>query len=304
MPNPADIHVDAPLSNFALSYKADGFVGYDVAPVVGVQKESDKYYIFGESQEHTTPGNFVRADGTKANEIRFDVTSSDYSCVEYANRYFISDRKVRNADPQVNLAMIGTELMKRKLDLAKEIRLQDLLQGTGGSISGAAPSVKWDTSSCDIEGDINTARQTIIKATGVKPNFMLMSREVHDALYVSIKDNYNSNLTVGDRLQFGALPPVLWGLRVIVADAVKNSSNPGQTVSNGFVWNDTVVIGYIEPSVSLQTMSLIYTFQVLAPAVIRYRDEERRGEFVELSLLEVEKVVCASCGYRITEVLT
>ena len=123
-------------------------------------------------------------------------------------------------------------------------------------------------------------------------------------MYVAIKDNYNSNLTVADRLSIGALPPVLWGLRVIVADAVKNAANPGQTVDNDFLWNDTVVIGYIEPSVSLESFSLIYTFQVLAPSVVRYRDEERRGEFVELSLLEVEKVVCASCGYRLTSVLT
>lgn len=304
MPNPANIHIDAPLSQFALAYKQTGFVGYDVSPVVRVAKESDYYYIFGSSYEHTTPGNFVRADGAPANEIRFSVSNTTYTCEEYSARYFLSDRKQRNADPQVRLDMIGTQLLKQKLDLAKEVRLQDLLQGTGGSISGATPGTKWDVTGADIEGDINTARQTIMKATGVQPNFMLMSREVHDALYVAIKDFHNSNLTVADRLSFGSLPPNLWGLRVIVADAIKNASNPGQTASNGFLWNDTVVLGYIEPSPSLETMSLIYTFQVQAPSVIRYRDEERRGEYIELSLLETEKVVCASAGYRITDVLT
>lgn len=304
MPNPADIHVDAVLSNFAMQYKSVQLLGYEVAPVVRVAKESDKYYIFGTNQEHITPGNFVRAEGAKAAEVRFDVTTSSYSCEELAVRYFLSDRRIRNSDAPVQIRMRATELLRQKLDLAKELRVQDLLQGTGGSISGATPSTRWDQASCDIEGDINAARHLIVKATGVEPNTLIISREVADQLVITLKDIKAPYHSVQEQLSFVGLPPNLFGLRLVVGRGVKNTANPGQTVSNSFIWNDTAVVCYIEPSVSLDVMSTLYTFQSQAPVVTSWRDEERAGDWIQLSVVETEKVVCASCAYRITDVLT
>ena len=50
MPNPTarDIHVNAPLTNISIAFlqTADTFVASKVFPMVGVSKQSDRYYTY------------------------------------------------------------------------------------------------------------------------------------------------------------------------------------------------------------------------------------------------------------------
>ena len=304
MPNPKDIHVDVPLSNFAVEYKVPNLLGYAVAPIVSVKKESDKYMIFGSYRENLTPGNFVRADGAPSVEVRWDLTSSDYTCEEYGLKAFISRRSLENADDVVQLRQRTVQLLQEKLALAKEMRVAALLQGSSGGFTAATPSTKWDASGADIEADLNTARHAIVKACGVEANTLIISRETADKLVISIKEILTTSLNVSDRLGFVALPNKLFGLNVLVGSGLKNTATPGQTVVPAFIWTDTATVAYVEPSPSLQAMSALYTFQSRPAVVKAWYDDIRDGEYIELGLNEVEKVVATGSAYRLTDVLT
>ena len=51
IPAPNDIHLDIPLTNFALKYASLEYLAYQIAPAVQVVNESDKYYIFNAARE-------------------------------------------------------------------------------------------------------------------------------------------------------------------------------------------------------------------------------------------------------------
>ena len=42
----SDVHIDAALSNMAVSYKNGNYIAEDIFPSVPVTKQSDKYYVW------------------------------------------------------------------------------------------------------------------------------------------------------------------------------------------------------------------------------------------------------------------
>jgi len=62
-------HLDAALTNFAKKFEQNGLIADQLAPALGVGRQTDKYYIMGrESQELTEKQ--LRATGAAAEAIR------------------------------------------------------------------------------------------------------------------------------------------------------------------------------------------------------------------------------------------
>ncbi len=67
MPDPANVHIDQALTNFAISYRNLAMVASEILPIVPVIKESDKYYKFG--REELRDIDSARAVGAEAKEV-------------------------------------------------------------------------------------------------------------------------------------------------------------------------------------------------------------------------------------------
>jgi hypothetical protein len=306
MPKRADVHVSTPLTNLAIKYRNLAFVADILLPVVQVAKESDKYYIF--SREEMREMDTHRAIGAPANEADWDVSTGTYSCEEYALKKLVADRIVRNADAPIRPKITTSQKLLKWLMLGYEKRVRDLI--TGGSLTHANPSPKWDGTSPTIEADIDTAKATIRLNAGVEPNILCMNDQVKDVVK---KDSTVRNLirytiqgSGGQELLVnGDLPPILWGLKVVLAMSAEDTSKKGAAAAYSRIWPDDVLIAYSEPSPSLEALSLGYTFRTTNGVIVKtWRDDERDGEMIQPSIIQDEKLVATAAGYLLDDVLT
>jgi len=302
MPEVSSVHVSVPLSNIAIKYKNPAFVAELIAPVVPVNKESDKYYIFG--KEELRDKNTLRAAGAEANEIEWDVTPATYSAEEYALKYLLPDRVRDNADVAVQPRITTTEKLTKWIRLGYEKRVQAIAQNPANVGGTATPTTKWDApSGQDPEQDVDTAKSAIRQTAGVNPNTILMNEAVWQALRRWLK-NQTTNLTYQEMIALGMPPTTLWNCRLIVAGSIENTSAEGQPNSISDIWNDNVLVAYIEQSPSLDSLSFMYTFRSRAFRTKTWREEKRDGEFIETGVIQDEKLVASDAGYLITDVLT
>lgn len=306
MPKRANIHIDAPLSNLAIQYRNLQFVADMVLPVLPVEKESDKYYVF--SREELKEVDTHRAIGAPSNEIDWDVSSLTYSAEEYSLKKLLSDRVIRNSDAPIRPRITTMNKLMRLINLGYEKRVKNLVCGT--TISSTVPTIKWDGTSPTIEADVDTAKAQVRLNAGVEPNRILMNDQVKDVVKrdstVRNLIRYTINGSAGQELLVnGDLPPVLWNLAVTLAMATEDTAKKGVTASLSRIWDDDVLIWFAEPSPSLEALSLGYTFRVNGGTVIKtWRNEERGGEMIEASVIQDEKIVAASAGYFLDNVLT
>jgi len=296
---PKTVHVDAALTNLAIKYKNMGLVAERIFPIVKVMKESDKYYVF--NREELIIEKTLRAAGSESKEITWDVSTSTYSANEHALKRLVPDRVKANADSPVRPNVTTTQKLTNKLLLAQEKRIQAIVQDTAQVTGGANPTTQWDQTSPVIENDVDAAKDGVRQAAGVEPTSIVLPYKVAQIVK---RDSTVRNLiryTVpGDiLLRNGDLPPVLWNLEVIVAGAVYNTANEGQSESISDIWNDNVLVFYKEANPSIDALSLGYIFRVNDLVVKTWRDEPRGGDMIEVSMLEDEKVVANGAGYLI-----
>lgn len=296
------VHVDAALSNISIKYRNMALIAERVFPVTPVIKESDKFYVF--RKEELAIERALRAAGAEAREITWDVDTSTYSAEEYALKHLVPDRVVNNADNAIRPKITSTQKLTNKILLAQEKRVALLAQDTNTITNNATPGTQWDQASPNIEGDIDTAKNSVRTNAGVEASSVVLPYRIAQIVK---KDSTVRNLiryTVpGDiLLRNGDLPPVLWNLEVIVGGAIQNTANEGATASLADVWTDSVLVFYKEATPSIDVLSLGYIFRVGDFVTKTYRVEERAGDMIEVSVIEDEKIVAADAGYLITNV--
>lgn len=305
MLGPSQVHISVPLTNFALQYKQLEYLGYQIAPIVGVRKEADKYWVFDQDRANIAPINTKRGLYEEAVRVKMTTGEDTYSCDEYAASWPVPDRIRDNADDPVRPMQRGTQQAINMLDLDKETRLKALFQTFGAAplAPGANVSNKWNVTAGDPKADIMGAKSVIRKAAGVEPNSILLSAEVADALVRKIEASLNS-LDLRTKLSFIDLPSILWGLKVYIARGVYRTNNMGiSTPTTDYIWSDNVTVFYMDPTPAIDVMSFVYTFQSRPHMVKEWREESKSATVVEASRVEVEKMVCRDCAYVLGDVL-
>ena len=305
---PSDVHVNVPLTNFALQFRNRAFVAEQVFPVVPVVKESDVYYTF--SREELRDVDTLRAAGALAKEIEWIPATATYTAEEYSLRHLLPDRIINNADSPVRPKINTTAKIMKWLMLGQEKRIQAIGQNSGNVVATVSASPKWDGSSPTIEKDIDTAKDSVRNHAGVEPNTILFAENVKDVVKrdTTLRDliRYVINIGSGNRdlLMNGELPPVMFNLAIIIAGATEDTSKVGASSSIAKIWNDAVPVFYREMAVSLDALSWGYTMRVQQSIIRTYRDEHRKGIYVEGSIIQDEKLVTSNAATLITDVLT
>jgi len=302
--SPRQVHVNVPLTNFSVQYDHLEYLTYRIAPAVDVKKEQDIYYVFNENRESITPVNTERAVGTPAAEVQLSGDTDTYQCKEYALAYKLPDRVRENADDPWRLEQRGIGRTIDLLDLDKERRIQAMFQtfGGAGQPPGANVATKWDDTGGDPEGDIRAAKKIVRQAIGRVPNSMLISADVGNALIGVIKSALTS-LDLKTKLTFNDLPDMLWGLKLYIGNAIQNTANAGQTATIADVWNDNVVIFYMDPNPGLDGMNFVSTFRSQKEMVIQWREDRIRSDMYEVNRVEVEKMVAPTAAYVLGDTL-
>ncbi len=305
---PSDVHVNQPLTNFALQFRNRAFVADEVFPIVPVLKESDVYYTF--SREELRDVDTLRAAGALAKEVEWVPSTATYTAEEYALRHLLPDRIVNNADAPVRPRMNTTSKLMKWIMLGIEKRVQAICQNSANAVATVAASPKWDGTSPTIERDIDTAKDSIRNNAGVEPNCILLPENVKDVVKrdSTLRDliRYVINMGPGnkDLLVNGELPPVMFNLALIIAGATEDTSKLGASSSIAKIWTDSVPVFYREQAVSLDAISWGYQMRVQNQIVKSYRDEHRGGEYIEASIIQAEELVTSNAAVLITDVLS
>lgn len=293
------VHVDAPMTQLAISFGFPELVAERIFPPVPVIKESDVYYEF--NKEELQEQDDLRADGTEANEMTWDVSTTPYLAEEYALRKIVTDRVRRNADPPVRPVITTTTKLKRALMIEQERRVQAIAQNAA-LIANTAIATGWNAASGQVpDKDVSAAKIAILRASGTLPNAILMSFEVSQTVMEFLRRT--AFTTFSEWLTKDQLPPVLWSLETIVAGAVRNTANPADAEVLADIWNDNVLVFYKQPAPSLDDKSLGYIIRPQNWQVINYRQESRKGTWYECSVIQDEVLVAADAGHLLTNAI-
>ncbi len=315
MPQMPDIHIDQPLSNFAVEYKNAKYIAGEVMPVVPVDKKSDKYFVY-DKKDRFTPVDTVRGPKSKANEIDWNVGDSTYNCIDHALAGFVSDGQVANADapirPREKSVSINTDLIL----LRREIRVAAAVFTAGNFASGYKVTLTGDDilsnyATSDPIGVIDTAKDACM----VDPNIIVMGQQVYNKLkrHPQLLSKVTGGSTTGQPATVNAqvMAEIFEVDRIIIGKTKYNSANKGQTFTKAFVWGKYIFVGYVDPDPQLEGVCWGKTFQWKQMAtdigfkVRTWRDESRGGggEMIEVETSFDEKIVCSDVGYLISSAI-
>lgn len=308
MPNKDAVHIDRALTNLSIRYTNQAFIGEVMFPILPVAKESDKYFIYG--KEHYTRHGTLRADGSESNEFNWTVSTGTYTCEEYALHTAVTDRERANADAPISPDIDATEMLTDAIQLDWEVHYQTMATTAASYATGhsAAAATQYNNSTGTVQADVLIGQETVRRGCQKFPNYIFIPSRV--AMYVAqnstiqglIQYTHNDMLVRGPE-QSWVLPPVLWGMKVVVMASVQNTANLAQAETLADIWDDTVILAYINPGPGLKKISWGYTIQSRNWQIKKWREEARESDIVETSVVRVAKITCPACAYRITNVL-
>jgi hypothetical protein len=319
MPKVNEVHIDAAISSVLLGYHPQGMIAEKIFPIVSVKKESDKYYEWNKGEAFRVPDTTLRADGTRSKTLGFSLTTSAYLAEEYALNCEITDRQKDNADSVINLRSSKSKRVKDILMLDQEIRVATLLttQANWASTNRVQLSgtQQWNNAAYDntvaasmIESRVDVAKEAVRTQTGgYEPNTVIIPSAVAKIIKKDSKVRDLIKYTHADLLVDGDLPPKLWGMKVMIPKASKNTNvegNATQTLTD--VWGKHVVLLYVPESAALDEFSCGYIFRVSNGAhtpwgARTWREEAEKKEVIEVEVCQDEKLVSNVGGYLIED---
>lgn len=312
MPQPAqvDVHVDAILTNISVAYiqKASNFISQKVFPVVPVDKQSDKYFIYNKAdwfRDEAEP----RADATESAGSGYTLSQGNYYAQVYAFHKDIGDQVRENTDNPLDPDRDATSFVTQRMMLRQEIQwVSDYFKtGVWGTdVVGGAGFVQWnDYAGSDPIEDVELGKATILSTTGFDANTLVLGYAVfrklknHPDIIDRIK--YTSSNVVTEQLiakYFGVD-------RVLVARAIKNTAKEGQTGVYGFTHANNAWLGYVNPTPGILQPSAGYVFTWKGVSdglgtnigITRFRMQHLRADRVEAQIAWTNKVVGSDLGY-------
>jgi hypothetical protein len=306
MPTASQVHIDAALTNVSVAYRNPHHIADAVAPVVGVRKQSDKYFILDADRERFRSSDDTRAPGAEANEVEFDVSSDSYFADDHALEAVITDEERDNADPAIQPDIDKTEFLTDKILLNKEISLADEI-ATNGSLPGETLSgtSQWDDyTNSDPVVVVEDKKATIQQAVQQIPNTLVLPYEVYRK--VRLHPNVVDKVV---NVQIGVVgPDILADVfdvdRVLVPRGLKNTAAPGQSASLAYIWGKNAFLCFVPPRPGLKTVGFTYTFQwAAAPGSLQghlvevWREERRKADMVRVQRYYDQKIIATGAVY-------
>jgi hypothetical protein len=318
MPQPtqSQVHVDAILTNISVAYmqRAENFIADKVFPVVPVDKQSDKYFVYTKNDWLRDEAQ-VRTDGTESVGSGYNITTETYYADVYAIHKDIGDQTRANADAPINVDREAAEFVTHRLLTRREIQFNNDFMTTNKwatDVTGVAASptsgqtIQWsDYTNSDPINDIEAGKAGILSVTGLEANTLVLGYDVfrqlknHPDLVDRIK--YTSSQTITEDM----LARMFDIERVLVSKSIKATNKEGATGAYSFTTGKTALLCHVAPNPGVLTPSAGYTFSWtgvsqgmgLTIGTSSFRLESLRATRVEAELAFDNKVVGTDLGY-------
>jgi len=310
MPTIQQVHIDKALTQISVAYKNEQFIADKIFLPVSVDKQSDKYYVYGKDAFRVNDDR--RAPGTEANEINWTLSLDTYFCDGHALRHAIPDEEVQNADSVFDLEADATELVTDGILLNKEIdaanKLLDPANYDSSLVLQMGTTVaKWsDFQNSNPILDIETAKQKIHKKSGLRPNTLIISETVYNVLKVhpALLKIYTYTQAVGV-LTLEQIKMALGIDNILVGSALKMGT--GDNLD--YIWGNSAVLAYIPSKPGKRVPAIGYSFMWNkdgegAVYVRKWYDVSRRATIIEAERYYDQKIICPTAGFLFVDAVT
>lgn len=319
-PTQGDVHVNKPLTNISIAFmqEASNFVADSVFPNIPVSMQSDRYYTYDrgffnrdEMQE--------RAPGTESAGSGYEVDNTPtYYAPVYAFHHDIPDQVRSNVDSVLSPDSDGTKLVshkglikREKLWVSKYFQPATWTFDLDGvaAAPGANEVLQWnDANSTPIE-DVAAAIDSVLEETGFMPNILVVGRQVWTALknHPDIIDRvkYGQTAPGTAKISLAALADLFEVDRIVVMNAIENTSAEGAANSHSFIGGKKALLAYSAPSPGLQVPTAGYTFSwtgflgagAQGGRIKKFRMEHLESDRIEIQMAFDQKLVSADLGY-------
>ena len=307
-------HIDQHLSNVALNYRPVGMIWDMIAPIIPVPHQTDNYVVYTQA-DFFRQQNTLRSPNAKAQLMSWEVGSAQFYCENYALGYDIPDETRFNADPIFGLSTDEGAIMRISdaLQLDAEIRIADQVTNTSNVGSNAAVASAWtDYTNSDPRGDVSTGIRNVHRATGYRPNRMVISGFAWD--HLSLHDDFR-NIAGGAIVAGGGMTARMERVKeyfqldqLIIAGAFKDTSDEGAAAALTEVWADHVLVYYAPSAPSITVPSFMYTFRWTVPGIPNFNvirhpyDSKHHNQGLESGYYQDEIIASAPLGFLINNV--
>lgn len=315
-PTQSAVHIDRILTNISVAYvqSQDNFICNKVFPIVPVQKQSDKYFVYTKNDWFRDEAQ-LRPDATESAGSGYDLTTESYSADVWALHKNVGDQTRANADQPLDMDRDATLWLTQRMLLRQEIQWASDYFTTSvwdTDITGVASSpsssqaIYWsDYTNSDPIDNVEAGKAKILSTTGLLPNTLVLGYDVFRKLkhHPDLVDRfkYTSSEVITEEL----LARFFDVERVHVAKAVKATNIEGETAAYSFTHGSSAWLGYVAPNPGILTPSAGYQFmwdgvsEGLGEAVgiSRFRLEWLKADRIEAEAAWDNKVVASDLGY-------
>ena len=270
MPRNSEANIDRALTNMSVAYMQDesAYIANKVFPVIPVKRQSDLYYKYNK-------GDFLRDEAQVRGRTSesaggdYGQETDTYYCKKHAFHKDVSPEDRVNfdepldADKDANLFVSQKMLIRREMEWATKFFKTGVWSREISGVAatpGATEDIYWDLETSDPIKKISTECIRMASATGFRPNTLVLSPYVFNAL----KNHYD----VLDRVKYTETGIVTESLlaslfevkNVYVAWAVVNDAAKGATDDIKFVMGKNALLCYVNPNPGLRMPSAGYIF--------------------------------------------
>lgn len=305
-PNPGDVHIDVALSNLSIKYSNEELVGEKLFPALPVDKDSNKYFIYGKENLRTYKTR--RAPGTRANSMDWSVSSDSFKCEEDSLEHPIPDEVRNEADAPLKPESDASDMLTDTLLLGQEARVAALALTAGSYYTGHANAAgtKWDdfTASDPIE-DVRAMNSLIHKQIMRNANTILLGKQVYDVLrnHPAILARLSDNNT---KIVTPALLAILFDVKEVLIGAARQitSAVGAATEASDYVWGKNVILAY-KGVPGLKTITFGQTFRRTGyRQVEKWREQPIKSDIIKVADKTDEKIIASGAGALLSAVVS
>lgn len=304
--NPQTTFVDPLLTDVYVGYSNTELIADILFPKVAVQKESGIYFVADKSNL-IVPGSTKRALNGSANRITGKLTTDTYTLEEHSLEEWIDDRILKQYQDPFDPRSSATKRIAGQLQIEKENELISILAAATAGSNSVDVAGAWATTTTDIRAALATAKNTIHKATGVRPNTLVIDRLTYDAIIANTIFGsaiaYTSNKTEAN---MRAIMAEYFDLKqVLIAGGIKQSAAESGTGS--FLWGGTKGIAYlmyIAETPAIEEPSAGYQFYMPEMTNVDVRREEgKKSDVIRATDFYVFKSVVSDAMFRLYDTI-
>ena len=320
---PSAVHIDQPLSNLTLAYVQEqtNFVADKVFPVVGVQRQSDKYYIYDRANMNRSGDVKKLAPRTEVNRIGMAISNAAYYADVYGIGMDFDEQTIANEDAMLEVRAAGAQTLINRVLIEREEQFASSFFSAGVWTTDVTPGNLWSdyTNSTPIS-DVTAGRRTMqLKSGGFKPNTMVIGKEVRDVLinHPDILARLNGGATVTNTalITDAKLAEIFEVENLYVMEAVKNGAVEGLAEANAFIGGKNALLVHTPRASGLMTPAAGLTFawnnipnvNNLGITVESFSDDalkrQQVAEHIQVKMAYDMKVVGADLGYFFEDVI-